>query len=97
MWISGVGTTDSDYPIDGDDLIEDAITAYFATVRVGADVNPAPIEGAITAGENRVPGIVTRQVRMKVGGAPGGGDLGPIASAINEYSDLNATIGVTMT
>ncbi len=94
VWISIVGTKDDDYPIDGDDLIRDAVTAYFATVRVGADVNPAPVESACVVA---VPGIVTIEARMKVGGAPGAGDLGPIVIDIDEYADLNATIGVTMT
>jgi uncharacterized phage protein gp47/JayE len=93
VWISIVGTKDSDYPAGGDDLVKDAVGAYFATVRVGADVNPAPIEAAVTTA---VPGIVTIEARMKVGGAPGPTDLGPIDIAINEYADLNATIGVTM-
>jgi uncharacterized phage protein gp47/JayE len=94
VWISIVGTKDSDYPAGGDDLVEAAVEAYFATVRVGADVNPAPIEAAVT---NAVPGIVTIEARMKVNGAPGASDLGPLTIAINEYADLNATIGVTIT
>lgn len=94
VWISVVGTKDSDYPAGGDSLVEDAIEDYFATVRVGADVYPAPISAAVV---NAVPGIVTLEVRMKIGSAPGPADLGPLTIAINEYSDLNGTIGVTIT
>jgi hypothetical protein len=94
LWVSIVGTKNDLYPIDGDDLIEDAVTAYFATVRVGADADPAPIESACVVA---VPGIVTIEARLKVGGAPGPGDTSPIVIDINEYADLNATIGVTMT
>jgi hypothetical protein len=70
------------------------VIAYFATVRVGADADPAPIESACVVA---VPGIVTIEARLKVGGAPGPGDTSPIVIDINEYADLNATIGVTMT
>jgi len=94
LWVSVVGTKDSDYPTGGDALVEAAIVAYFATVRVGADVNPLPIEAAVA---NAVPGITVLEARMKIGGAPGGGDTSPIAIAVNEYADLNATVGVTIT
>ncbi len=93
VWISVVGTKDSDYPAGGDTLVEEAIEDYFATVRVGADVNPLPIEAAVS---NAVPGITVLEARMKIGGAPGGGDTSPLTIAINEYADLNATIGVTI-
>ncbi len=96
-WISAVGTKDANYPIDGDNLVKQAIEGYFVLVRVGGDVNPAPIEGAITTGTDGVPGITTLDVLMKIGGAPGGGDVGPIAIAINQYALLNGTIGVTIT
>lgn len=94
VWISVVGTKDADYPAGGDTLVADAITDYFATVRVGADVYPAPISAAVV---DAVPGIKTLEVRMKIGGAPGPGDTSPLTIAINEYADLNATIGVTIT
>jgi uncharacterized phage protein gp47/JayE len=94
VWISVVGTKDSDYPAGGDALVAAAITEYFSTVRVGADVNPAPIESAVVVA---VPGIVTLEARMKIGSAPGAGDTSPLVLAINEYADLNATIGVTIT
>jgi uncharacterized phage protein gp47/JayE len=97
VWISVVGTKDADYPAGGDDLVRDAIEALFAQVDVGANVNPAPIEGAVTTGDNSVPGIVSLDALMKIGGAPGGGDTSPLTIAINEYADLNATIGVTIT
>lgn len=96
VWISVVGTKNINYPADGDDLVKAAITDYFSTVRVGADVEPAPIEGAVTTGLLKVPGIVSLDALMKIGGAPGGGDVGPIAIAINQYTVLNATIGVTI-
>ena len=94
LWVSVVGTKDSNYPTGGDTLVEEAIGGYFATVRVGADVNPLPIEAAVS---NAVPGITVLEARMKFGGAPGAGDTVPLAVAINEYADLNATIGVTIT
>lgn len=94
LWVSVVGTKDSNYPTGGDTLVEEAIGVYFATVRVGADVNPLPIEAAVS---NAVPGITVLEARMKFGGAPGAGDTVPLAVAINEYADLNATIGVTIT
>jgi uncharacterized phage protein gp47/JayE len=97
VWISVVGTKNSDYPAGGDDLVKAAIIDYFATVRVGADVDPAPIEGAVTTGLLKVPGIVSLDALMKVGGAPGGGDVNPLTIEINEYALLNATIGVTIT
>jgi hypothetical protein len=97
VWISVVGTKDSDYPVGGDDLVKTAITNLFATVDVGANVNPAPIEGACTTGDDSVPGIVSLDALMKIGGAPGGGDTSPLTIAINEYAKLNATIGVTIT
>lgn len=94
LWVSVVGTKDENYPTGGGALVEEAITAYFATVRVGADINPLPIEAAVA---NAVPGITVLEARMKFGGAPGGGDTSPLPVAINEYADLNATIGVTIT
>ncbi len=63
-------------------------------MRVGQDANPAPIESACTVA---VPGVVTIEARLKIGGAPGPGDTSPIVIDINEYADLNATISVTMT
>jgi len=92
-----VGTKNDNYPAGGDDLVKAAITDYFSTVRVGADVDPAPIEGAVTTGLLSVPGIVSLDALMKIGGAPGGGDTAPIPIAVNEYAVLNATIGVTIT
>jgi hypothetical protein len=94
VWVSVVGTKDSDYPAGGDQLVEDAIVAHFATVDVGADVNPLPIEAAVA---NAVPGITILEARMKIGSAPGPSDTSPLTIAINEYADLNATIGVTIT
>lgn len=92
-WISVVGTKNSNYPAGGDALVESAITAMFATVDVGANVNPLPIESACYVA---VPGITTLEARMKIGSAPGGGDTSPIVIAVNEYALLNATIGVTI-
>ncbi len=98
VWISVVGTKDSDYPAGGDDLARDAITALFSTVDVGANVNPAPIEGAVTTGVNKVPGIVTLDAFMKIGSAPvPPADAAALTIAVDEYAVLNATIGVTIT
>lgn len=94
LYVSVVGTKDENYPAGGDQLVEDAIVAYFAPTRVGTDVNPLPIEAAVS---NAVPGITVLEARMKFGGAPGPGDTAPLAVAINEYADLSATIGVTIT
>lgn len=94
LWVSVVGTKDSNYPAGGDALVKQAIEDYFFTVRVGADVNPAPIESAITVA---VPGITTIDAFLKIGGAPGPGDTSPIAIAANEYALLNGTIGITIT
>ena len=94
VWVSVVGTKDVDYPSGGDTLVEDAIVAHFAAVDVGADVNPLPIESAVAVA---VPGITILEARMKVGGAPGGGDTTPLVIAIDEYADLNAVVGVTIT
>lgn len=94
LWISIVGTKDGDYPAGGDDLVRDAVTAYFADVQVGQDVYPAPIAAAVV---NAVPGIMMIEARLKIGSAPGAGDTAPIEIAINKYADLNATIGVMMT
>jgi hypothetical protein len=77
--------------------VVDAIEALFTTADVGANVNPAPIEGAVTTGDEKVPGIVSLDALMKIGGAPGGGDTAPLTIAINEYADLNATVGITIT
>ncbi len=96
-WVSVVGTKNSDYPAGGDDLVRDAVTAQFATVDVGGNVNPAPIEGAVTTGVNKVPGVISLDALMKFGGVPGGGDTAPLTIAVNEYALLNATIGVTIT
>jgi hypothetical protein len=93
-WISVTGTKDSDYPAGGDVLVKSAITAYFATVRVGQDVYPTLVHNAVI---DAVPGIKTLTVLMKIGGAPGGGDTAPITININQYADLNSTIGVTIT
>jgi hypothetical protein len=68
LWVSVVGTKDENYPSGGDSLVEDAIVEYFSTVRVGADVNPLPIEAAVA---NAVPGITVLEARMKIGSAPG--------------------------
>jgi hypothetical protein len=94
VWISVVGTKDENYPTGGDALVEDAIVEYFSTVRVGADVNPLPIEAAVA---NAVPGITVLEARMKIGSAPGPSDTSPLEVEINEYADLNATVGVTIT
>jgi uncharacterized phage protein gp47/JayE len=94
-WISVVGTKDSDYPAGGDNLVKQAIEDYFATVRVGANVNPAPIENAVTTA---VPGIVSLDAYMKIGGAPTiPTDTGPLTIAVNQYALLNGTIGITIT
>lgn len=97
LWVSVVGTKDANYPSGGDDLVRAAITDYFSVARVGQDVYPAPIEGAVTTGPLSVPGIKTLDALLKIGGAPSGGDVNPIEIAINEYAELNATIGVTIT
>jgi hypothetical protein len=94
VWVSVVGTKDADYPAGGDQLVKDAIVAHFATVDVGGDVNPLPIEAAVA---NAVPGITVLEARMKIGGAPGPSDTSPLTIPINEYADLNATVGVTIT
>ncbi len=94
LWVSVVGTKDSDYPTGGDTLVEEAIVAYFATVRVGADINPLPIEAAVS---NAVPGITVLEARMKIGSAPSGGNTSPITVAINEYATLNPVVGVIIT
>lgn len=97
LWVSVVGTKDANYPAGGDVLVKEAITDYFSVARVGQDVYPAPIEGAVTTGPLAVPGIKTLDALLKVGSAPGGGDVNPIEININEYAELNATIGVTIT
>lgn len=93
LWCSVTGTKDADYPAGGDTLVEDAITDYFATVRVGQDVYPTKVSEAVISA---VPGIKTLIVLMKIGGAPGGGDIGAVTIAINQYADLNATIVVSI-
>lgn len=97
LHVAMVGTKDSDYPIGGDEGIRDAVRDYFSVTRVGQDVYPAPIEGAVTGGPLKVAGIKTLEARLKIGGAPGPTDTDPIAILINEYALLNSTIGVTMT
>lgn len=94
LHVAVVGTKDADYPAGGDALVEDAIVAHFAATRVGTDVNPLPIEAAVS---NAVPGITVLEARMKIGGAPGPGDTSPVTIAINEYADLNAAVVVTIT
>jgi uncharacterized phage protein gp47/JayE len=87
-------TKDSDYPTDGDDLIEALVIAYFATLGVGDDVYPAQIAGAVIKGVGDlagVPGIMTIVVGVKVGSSAGAGDTAPIDLVINQYADLDET------
>jgi hypothetical protein len=91
-WVAIVTTTPVDpaaepFPVDGLDLIEAAILAYGNTLGVAQDVIPLAAAGYCTAGYvdattgvrvPGIPGIRALEVRVKVGGAPGGGDTVPI-------------------
>ncbi len=94
VWCSVVGTKDSNYPAGGDNLVKQAIENYFLALSVGDDVYPLPIESACFVA---VPGLMTLEARLKVGGAPGPGDTSPITIAVNKTAILNATIGITIT
>jgi hypothetical protein len=97
LYVSVVGTKDANYPAGGDTLVKDAITDYFSVARVGQDVYPAPVEGAVTTGPLAVPGIMTLDALLKIGSPPAPTDTDPIDVAINEFAELNTTIGVTIT
>ncbi|MGD8501313.1 MAG: baseplate J/gp47 family protein [Phycisphaerales bacterium] len=86
VWTRVEVTTDSDYPSDGDDLVEAAVVEYGATVRVGQDVSPAQIKKQIL---NDVPGIMTISVAIKKDSAPSSSDTDPLPIAVNEYGDIN--------
>lgn len=87
VWSRVAVLTDTDYPTDGDALIEAAVIAYGETTRVGQDVYPAQIAKQIL---NAVPGIKTISVALKAGSAPGAGDTSPLAIALNQYGAINA-------
>jgi len=59
--INVVRTTDSDYPPDGDDQIEEAIREYLAGLSIGDDV----LHHLVVAAIAEVPGIVTLVVTMR--------------------------------
>jgi hypothetical protein len=82
------------YPIDGDDLVKAAVVAYGASLGVGHDVIPIRASAYIVGGytdsdgvaHEGVTGIRTIIVRVKLGGAPGGGDIVPITISATEIS-----------
>ena len=80
-------STDADYPVDGDDLIEDGIVAYGDTLQVGQNVNPAPVDNATF---DASPGIVTMLATLKVGSTPAVGDTSPITIAVNELGVIDS-------
>jgi hypothetical protein len=79
---------DSDYPADGDTLVKAGIVAYGDTLRVGQDVNPAPVDNA---SYDAAPGIVKTTTTLKVGGTPGPGDTDPIVIQVNEFGSIDST------
>ncbi len=79
---------DTPYPADGDQMVEDAILAYGATLSVGRDVLPATATGWITSPQSTcyVPGVKSMVMLLKAGGAPGPGDTVPISISDREAS-----------
>jgi uncharacterized phage protein gp47/JayE len=106
-WIIAV-TKDTDpgaesYPADGDALVDAAVVAYGATLSVGQDVLPVRAAAFILAGYlgsdgirvDGVPGIRSMIVKVKVGGAPGGGDIVPITMTATQIA-TTVTANVTV-
>jgi hypothetical protein len=76
-------TSNSDYPVDGDDLVAAAVLSYGNTLSVGDD---ALIVGAIADIMDAVPGVEDLLILVKVGGWPGGGDTSPISVDLDEIA-----------
>lgn len=84
-------TTNALYPADGDAQIQARVVAAGNLLSVGDDVVLLNLLSAIVAGIPAlglpgVPGILTAQVRAKVGSAPGPGDTTNIAVALDEIA-----------
>lgn len=102
VYVWAVLTTDSDYPSNGDELVEDAILEETARLGIADDVNIARIEASIAErtdeGITKIPGITTLEVRLNIGSLPGPSDLSNITIDLDEISSvLGGYILVTST
>jgi uncharacterized phage protein gp47/JayE len=71
LYISALLTVDSDFPADGTTRAVAALTAYCATLQIGAKVWPLRLQAAITA---NVSGVTGCTILLKFGAEPGGSD-----------------------
>jgi len=84
-------TTKAGYPIDGDDLIENALLNFGNAFRPGQNVEPDYFEGYVLYDSNdRVEGIAAITILAKVGGWPGGGDDVPIDISLVNIADFDS-------
>lgn len=95
-------TTLSDFPADGEDQIKDHVDGFVATLSVGDELRVHEVSAAIESGVassttlNGVDGLDTIEVRVKVGGAPGGADIVNIELNPNQiFTTQIADIDVT--
>lgn len=91
--VEAVVTTDANYPADGDAQVQAAIVEAGNNLSVGADVVLLTILCSVVAS---VPGLLTLELRAKVGSAPGPGDTSNITIALDEIARF-ATARTTVT
>lgn len=92
VFLDAVITTDPDrYPADGDDQVKSALATAGNALSVGDDVVLIDLICAVIRGDDvleidRVPGILTFELRALVGSAPGPGDTSNITIDVDEIA-----------
>lgn len=85
-------TTETGYPVGGDDLVKAALLNFGNTHRPGQDVQPDYFEGyCLFDSDDRVTGIAAITVLAKIGGAPGAGDTDPIPIDLTDIADFDSS------
>jgi hypothetical protein len=88
VWITATLTKNADYPVGGDQLVEDAIVAWGqSALNLAGAVEPQPIDTAVALA---VPGIAKLVITLSRTGVPGGGDTDPLVMAINERGSIDS-------
>jgi uncharacterized phage protein gp47/JayE len=82
VYVDVIVTTDANYPGNGDDQITAAIVAAGNSLSVGADVRVLTLLCEVAD----IPGVLTAEVRVKVGSAPGPSDTANIVVAVDEVA-----------
>lgn len=75
LYVTANVTTNSEYPIDGDTLVEEAILDYVATLSIGDNVFPVKILCAVI---DEVPGIDELEILARINAPAVPGDVAPI-------------------